>query len=101
MQYLKLCGYYVWQRQYLEDLKKSGMIQVRLMDLEDEEEEGSEGHSNGGGDRKALEPSMQNLQQKLNIFFVCCVLVVGFGIMYYVVLKLVINMLDLECSISY
>jgi len=39
------------------------------MDLEDEEEEGSEGHSNGGGDRKALEPSMQNLQQKLNMFF--------------------------------
>ena len=58
MQYLKLCGYYVWQRQYLEDLKKSGMIEVRLMDLEDEEEEESEGHSNGGGDRKALELSM-------------------------------------------
>jgi len=28
------------------------------MDLEGEEEEGSEGHSNGGGDRKALELSM-------------------------------------------
>jgi len=63
------------------------MIQVRLMDSEDEEEEGSEGHSNGGGDRKALEPNMQNLQRKLNMFFLCCVLVVGFGIMYYVVLK--------------
>ena len=57
------------------------------MDLEDKDEEGSEGHSNGEGDRKALELSMQNLQQKLNMFFLCCVLVVGFGIMYYVVLK--------------
>ena len=46
------------------------------MDSEDEEEEGSEGHSNGGGDRKALELSMQNLQWKLNMFFLCCVLVV-------------------------
>ena len=63
------------------------MIQVRLMDSEDEEEEGSEGHSNGRGDRKALELSMQNLQRKLNMFFLCCVLVVGFRIMYYVVLK--------------
>ena len=45
------------------------MIQVRLMDSEDEEEEGSEGHSNGGGDRKELELSMQNLQRKLNMFF--------------------------------
>ena len=44
VQYSKLCGYYVWQQQYLKDLKKSGMIQVRLMDSEDEEEEGSEGH---------------------------------------------------------
>ena len=69
MQYPKLCGYYIWQRQYLEDLKKSGTIQVKLMDSEDKEEEGSEGHSNGGGDRKALELSMQNLQQKLNMFF--------------------------------
>jgi len=76
VQYVKLYGYYVWQRQYLEDLKKSGMIEVRLMDLEDEEEEGSEGHSNGRGDRKALELSMQNLQWKLNMFFLCCVLVV-------------------------
>ena len=58
VQYPKLCGYYVWQRQYPEDLKKSGMIQVRLMDSEDKEEEGSEGHSNGGGDMKALELSM-------------------------------------------
>jgi hypothetical protein len=60
------------------------MIQVRPMDLEDEE---SEGHSNGGADRKPLELGMQNLQWKLNIFFLCYVLVVGFGIMYYVVLK--------------
>ena len=63
------------------------MIQVWLMDSEDEEEELSKGHSNGRADRKALELSMQNLQWKLNIFFLCCVLVVGFGIMYYVVLK--------------
>jgi hypothetical protein len=63
------------------------MIQVRLMDSEDEEEEGSEGHSNVGVDKKALELSMQNLQWKLNMFFLCCVLVVEFGIMYYVVLK--------------
>ena len=63
------------------------MIQVRLMDSEEEEEEGSEGHSNGGDDKEALELSKQNLQRKLNIFFLCCVLVVGFGIMYYVVLK--------------
>ena len=63
------------------------MIQVRLMDSEEEEEEGSEGHSNGGADKEALELNMQNLQWKLNIFFLCCVLVVGFGIMYYVVLK--------------
>ena len=63
------------------------MIQVKLMDLQDEEVEGREGHSNGKADRKALELSMQNLQWKLNIFFLCCVLVVGFGIMYYVVLK--------------
>jgi hypothetical protein len=63
------------------------MIQVRLMDSEDKEEEGSKGHSNGRGDRKALELSMQNLQQKLNMFLLCCVLVVGFGIMYYIVLK--------------
>ena len=76
MQYSKLYGYYVWQRQYLEDLKKLGMIQVRLMDSEDEDEEGSKGHSNGGADRKALELSMQNLQWKLNMFFLCCVLVV-------------------------
>ena len=68
-------------------MKKLGTIQVSLMDSEEEEEEGSEGHSNGRGDRKALEPSMQNLQRKLNMFFLCCVLVVGFGIMYYVVLK--------------
>ena len=87
MQYPKLCGYYVWQQQYLEDLKKSGTIQVKLMDLEDEEVEGSKGHSNGGGGMKALKLSMQNLQRKLNMFFLCCVLVVGFGIMYYVVLK--------------
>ena len=87
VQYPKLCGYYVWQRQYLEDLKKLGMIQVRLMDSKDEEEEGSKGHLNGGGYMKALELSMQNLQRKLNMFFLCCVLVVGFGIMYYVVLK--------------
>ena len=84
---MKLYGYYVWQRQYLEDLKKSGMIEVRLMDLEDEEEEGSEGHSNGRGDRKALELNMQNLHRKLNMFFLCYVLVIGFGIMYYVALK--------------
>ena len=58
VQYVKLYGYYVWQRQYLEDLKKSGTIKVRLMDSEDKEEEGSEGHSNGGGDMKALELSM-------------------------------------------
>jgi hypothetical protein len=58
-----------------------------LMDSEDKEVDGSEGHSNGGGDRKALELSMRNLQWKLNMFFLCCVLVVGFGIMYYVVLK--------------
>ena len=45
------------------------MIQVRLMDSEDEEEEGSEGHSNDGGDRKGLELSKQNLQRKLNMFF--------------------------------
>jgi hypothetical protein len=32
VQYQKLCGYYVWQQQYLQDLKKSGTIQVRLMD---------------------------------------------------------------------
>ena len=63
------------------------MVQVRLMDLEDEEEEGSEGHSNGRGDRKVLELSIQNLQRKLNMFFLCCILVVGFGIMYYVVMK--------------
>jgi hypothetical protein len=63
------------------------MVQVRLMDSEDKEEEGSEGHSNGRGDRKALELSMQNLQRKLNMFLLCCVLVVGFGIMYYIVLK--------------
>ena len=68
-------------------MKKSGTIQVRLMDSEDKEEEGSEGHSNGGGDRKALELNMQNLQRKSNMFFLCCVLVIGFGIMYYVVLK--------------
>ena len=60
------------------------MVQVRLMDSEEEEEEGSEGQSNGRADMKALELSMQNLQWKLNIFFLCCVLVVGFGIMYYV-----------------
>ena len=57
------------------------MIQVKLMDSEDEEEEGSEGHSIGGGDRKALELNIQNM------FFLCCVLVVGFEIMYCVVLK--------------
>ena len=57
------------------------------MDSEDEEDEGSEDHSNGGADSKALELSMQNLQRKLNIFFLCCVLVIGFGIMYYIVLK--------------
>ena len=85
VQYSKLCGN--WQCHYLEDLKKLGTIQVRLMDSEDKEEEGSEGHSNGEGVRKALELSMQNLQWKLNMFFLCCVLVVGFGTMYYVVLK--------------
>ena len=61
VQYPKLCGYYIWRRQYLEDLKKLGMIQVKLMDSENKEEEGSEGHSNGGGDMKALELNMQNL----------------------------------------
>jgi hypothetical protein len=45
------------------------MIQVMLMDSEDKEVDGSEGHSNGGGDRKALELSMRNLQWKLNMFF--------------------------------
>jgi hypothetical protein len=69
VQHPKIYGYYVWQRQYLEDLKKSGMIPVRLMDSENEEEEGSEGHSNGGADNKTLELSIQNLQWKLNIFF--------------------------------
>jgi hypothetical protein len=39
------------------------------MDSENEEEEGSEGHSNGGADNKTLELSIQNLQWKLNIFF--------------------------------
>ena len=48
------------------------MIQVRLIESEDEEEEGSKGHSNGGGDRKALELSMQNLQQKLNMLCSSC-----------------------------
>ena len=43
------------------------MIQVRQMDSEDEVEEGTEGHSNGGGDRKALELSKQNLQWELNM----------------------------------
>jgi hypothetical protein len=57
------------------------------MDSQDEEGEGSKGHSNGGADMKALELSMRNPQRKLNIFFLCCVLVVGFGIMYYVELK--------------
>ena len=80
------------------------MIQVRLMDSEDEEEEGSEGHSNGGGDRKALKLSMQNLQRKLNIFFLCvcygcwiwnhvfCCIEVGhqhvrFGMLYFILAR--------------
>jgi hypothetical protein len=42
------------------------------MDSEDQEVEGSDGHSNGGAESKALELSTQNLQRELNIFFLWC-----------------------------
>lgn len=84
---MKHCGYYRFQRQYFEQLKELEVIEVRqLQSEEEEEEEGSEGRSNGKADRNAMELNLQKLQWKMNMLILCCVLVVGFGIMY-VVLK--------------
>ena len=91
-QYLKLCGFYTFEKAYFQKLKDDGIIMVRpaTPNWEDdnmEEEESSVHCPNGEKNRIELEQKMESLMWKMNMFFVCVVYVLVGCVFMYVVMK--------------
>ena len=79
MQNPKLCGFYRFQKEYLDELINKKIVIIKYEQI-DEVEEGWQG-SVQDVDRKRLEKKMENLTWKMN-----CVFVV-FGIVVFVIIS--------------
>jgi len=90
LKFPKLCGYYRFEKQYFEQLKEKGIIQVRpsnwaeLVDHEDVLVDSPNGPDNN---RKDLEHKMETLIWKMNMFIVCVISVVFGSVVMYVAMK--------------
>ncbi|KAG2611007.1 hypothetical protein PVAP13_4KG118400 [Panicum virgatum] len=90
--YLKLCGFYTFEKAYFQKLKDVGIIMVRpaTPNWEDEnveEEESSVHCPNGEKNRIELEQKMESLIRKMDMFFVCVVCVLVGSVFMYAVMK--------------
>ena len=79
LQNLKLCGFYRFQKEYLDELIDKKIIIINCEEVE-EVEEGLEGSEYANHEeKKDLEKKMENLMWKMNCFIVVVAIVV-FGI---------------------
>ena len=74
----KLCGFYKFQKEYLDELIDKKIVIINFKEVE-ELEEGSEGSEYANHEEKDLEKKMENLMWKMNCFIVVVAIVV-FGI---------------------
>jgi len=73
-----LCGFYRFQKEYLDELIDKKIVIINCEEVE-ELEEGSEGSEYANHEEKDLEKKMENLMWKMNCFIVVVAIVV-FGI---------------------
>jgi len=73
-----LCGFYRFQKEYLDELIDKKIVIINCKEVE-ELEEGSEGSEYANHEEKDLEKKMENLMWKMNCFIVV-VAIVLFGI---------------------
>ena len=78
LQNLKLYGFYIFQKEYLDELIDKKIVIINCKEVE-ELEEGSEGSEYANHEEKDLEKKMENLMWKMNCFIVV-VAIVLFGI---------------------
>ena len=74
----KLCAFYIFQKEYLDELIDKKIVIINCKEVE-ELEEGSEGSEYANHEEKDLEKKMENLMWKMNCFIVV-VAIVLFGI---------------------
>jgi hypothetical protein len=81
----KLCGYYKFQKEYLDDLIDKKVVVIMCDELEDLEEgiEGSEPAIDEG--MKDLEKKLDHLMWKINLVFVCVGIVVLSVVVKYLI----------------
>lgn len=81
----KLCGYYKFQKEYLDDLIDKKVVVIMCEELEDLEEriEGSETAIYEG--MKDLEKKLDHLMWKMNLVFVCVGIVVLSVVVKYLI----------------
>lgn len=96
LQFPKLCGFYAFQRQYLDKLKGLGIVQIRKFPAQEIVEEGILGAdaTSGNTDREAkkepkkeakIEAKMEDLMWKFNLLMFAFAIVLGCVFMYLAV----------------
>ena len=73
-----MCGFYRFQKEYLDELIDKKIVIINCEEVE-ELEEGSEGSEYANHEEKDLEKKMENLMWKMNCF-IAVVAIVVFGI---------------------
>jgi hypothetical protein len=83
LQNLKLCGFYRFQKEYLDELIRKKVVLIKPQQI-DEEEVGSDGSAQDE-ERNELEKKLANLTWKMN----CLLIVFGIFVLVMVVRSIV------------
>jgi len=79
LQNLKLCGFYMFQKEYLDEFVEKKIIRIycqQIEELEEEEDEGMKQLEIKLDEMKQLEMKLEKMMCKMNIVIVCLAIVV-------------------------